>query len=213
MWAPRSGLKVEFIRLCYLEPTVISAVLLFLEWDHWLVQATALSPAPEVSWAQTGRSVQDMRQFQQTRQSPWSLEWTCNPKGSYRLDCVSRKTTKKNKPGNHKSYFLALPATLTSSEWLVFFFFFLIPSFGEQIKVVCLFLQHWETQRESLPKGWACFPFQRFANNTWKGKINLKVLHYVIDLPFHIPYKSISILNSLKVWLSPTPHTPLCKKT
>lgn len=99
-----------------------------------------------------------------------------------------------------------------SSEWLLLLLFFLIPSFGEQIKVVCLFLQHWETQRESLPKGWSHFPFQRFANNTWKGKINLKVLHYIIDLPFHIPYKSISILNSLKVWLSPTPLIPFPAK-
>lgn len=145
MWAPWSGLKVEFIRLCYLEPSVISAVLLFLEWDHWLVQVTALSPAPEVSWAQTGRSVQDTRQFQQTRQSPWSLEWTCNPKGSYRLDCVSRKTTKKNKPGNHKSYFLALPAILTSSEWL--FFFFLSLPLGNKLKL-CVYFCNTEKHKE-----------------------------------------------------------------
>lgn len=204
---------MEFIWLCYLEPSVISAVLLFLEWDHWLVQATALSPAPEVPWAQTGRSAQDMRQFQQTRQSPWPSEWTCNPKGSYRLDYVSRKTTKKNKqtrqpqklfPGSPSNSDLVLSDCCCCCC--------LIPSFGEQIKVVCLFLQHWETQRESLPKGWSHFPFQRFANNTWKGKINLKVLHYIIDLPFHIPYKSISILNSLKVWLSPTPLIPFPAK-
>lgn len=45
---------------------------------------------------------------------------------------------KTNKLTNHKTYFLALLAILTRFEWL----FFIIPLFGEQIKVVCLFLQH-----------------------------------------------------------------------
>lgn len=147
-YAPRFGLKVEFIWLCYLEPRVISAVLLFLEWDHWLVQAMALSPASKVPWAQTGTSAQDKRQFQQTRQSPWTSERTCNPKGSYCLDYVSRKITKKNKQTRQPQKLF--PGSPSNSDLVLSgccFVFLLSLPLGNKLKL-CVYFYNTEKHRE-----------------------------------------------------------------
>lgn len=123
----------------------------------------------------------------------------CNERATQRAATVliifpGKLRRKTSKLTNHKSSFLALPTTLTSFECL----FFIISSLGNKLKLRVYFLQHCETRREILPKGWSCFPSRYLPTTTWKGKINLKALHCATDLPYDIIYNCIFILNSLE---------------
>ena len=120
-------------------------------WYHLYVESkiwhNALIYKTETD-SQTEKSAQDMRKFQQTRQSPWTSEWTCNPKGSYRLDYVSRKTTKKNKQTRQPQKLF--PGSPSNSDLVLSgccFVFLLSLPLGNKLKL-CVYFYNTEKHRE-----------------------------------------------------------------
>lgn len=95
---------------------------------------------------------------------------------------------------------------LSQPLWLVLSGCFLLSlPLGNKLKLCVYFCNTEKHKEKASQKDDPVSHSRDLPTTTWKGKINLKALHYVIDLPFNMTYNSVSVLNSLKVWPSSTP--------